>query len=377
MKSEILEMKSPSLQILFWLAITFLPTITVDAEDATRLDQDHLLQYRDTNGNVQPVRTKTDWEIRRASIVKGMTTIMGKLPGDNRRAPLAIQQLEEHDAGTYIRRLITYQSEPKSRTPAYLCIPKDVLAGKRRANAVLCLHPTNGDVGHQVVLGIAGQTGRAYAAELAQAGYVTLSPSYPQMANYWPNLSELGYASGTMKAIWDNIRGIDLLAAFPFVDHSNGFAAIGHSLGGHNAIFTAAFEPRITVLAISCGFDAFPDYFKGIEKKWLAGAGWCQTCYMPRLANYRGQLNQIPFDFPELLGALAPRRLFVNAPLGDGNFRWQSVDRCAAAARPIYKLIGSEDDLIIKHPDCGHDFPEPLRQAAYRTIASVLHPEES
>ena len=98
---------------------------------------------------------------------------------------------------------------------------------------------------------------------------------------------------------------------------------------------------------------------------------------MPRLANYRGQLNQIPFDFPELLGALAPRRLFVNAPLGDGNFRWQSVDRCAAAARPIYKLIGSEDDLIIKHPDCGHDFPEPLRQAAYRTIASVLHPEES
>ena len=112
MKSEILEMKSPSLQILFWLAITFLPTITVDAEDATRLDQDHLLQYRDTNGNVQPVRTKTDWEIRRASIVKGMTTIMGKLPGDNRRAPLAIQQLEEHDAGTYIRRLITYQSEP-------------------------------------------------------------------------------------------------------------------------------------------------------------------------------------------------------------------------------------------------------------------------
>ncbi len=370
-------MKSPSLQILFWLAITFLPTTTVDAEDTTRLDQDHLLQYRDTNGNVQPVRTKTDWEIRRASIVKGMTTIMGKLPGDNRRAPLAIQQLEEHDAGTYIRRLITYQSETKSRTPAYLCIPKDVLAGKRRANAVLCLHPTNGEVGHQVVLGIAGQTGQAYAAELAQAGYVTLSPSYPQMANYWPNLSELGYASGTMKAIWDNIRGIDLLASFPYVDHSNGFAAIGHSLGGHNAIFTAVLEPRITVLAISCGFDAFPDYFEGIEKNWLAGAGWCQTCYMPRLANYRGQLNQIPFDFPELLGALAPRKLFVNAPLGDRNFRWQSVDRCAAAARPIYKLIGSEDNLIIKHPDCGHDFPEPLRQAAYRTIASVLHPEES
>ena len=77
------------------------------------------------------------------------------------------------------------------------------------------------------------------------------------------------------------------------------------------------------------------------------------------------------------------RAMFMNKPAGYGTDlkwhqdRWQSVDRCAAAARPIYKLIGSEDDLIIKHPDCGHDFPEPLRQAAYRTIASVLHPEES
>ena len=30
------------------------------------------------------------------------------------------------------------------------------------------------------------------------------------------------------------------------------------------------------------------------------------------LSNYRGKLDQIPFDFPELLAALAPRPLFVN-----------------------------------------------------------------
>ena len=93
---------------------------------------------------------------------------------------------------------------------------------------------------------------------------------------------------------------------------------------------------------------------------------------MPRMSNYRGKLETIPFDFPELLGALAPRPFFVHAPLRDGNFRWKSVDVCAKAARPVYKLLGNENGLIIKHPDYDHNFPKDMREGAYRTIDSVL-----
>ncbi len=345
------------------------------AEEPVRLDRNSLLQYRDTSGKVQPVATPADWHKRRAEILSGMQEVMGKLPGRQRRVPLQVKVEDEADAGTYIRRLITYQSEPQSRTPAYLCIPKDVLAGERKAPAVLCLHPTDNSVGHKVVLGLGGRPGRQYAGELAQRGYVTLSPSYPHLANYWPNLAGLGYTSGTMKAIWDNSRGLDLLASLPFVDHSRGFGAIGHSLGGHNAIYTAVFDTRITVLASSCGFDSYLHYYDGAERNWFFGAGWCQIRYMPRLSNYRGRLAEIPFDFHELLGALAPRPLFVNAPLHDGNFQWKSVDQCAAAARPVYELLVGKGNLIIKHPDCGHDFPEELRQGAYQVIDSVLRPE--
>jgi hypothetical protein len=99
---------------------------------------------------------------------------------------------------------------------------------------------------------------------------------------------------------------------------------------------------------------------------------------MPMLSNYRGRLPDIPFDFPELLGALAPRPLFVNAPLGDDNFRWKSVDQCTAAALPVYQLLlGSEDvssRIQVLHPDCPHDFPDEARQAAYAMIDSVLRP---
>lgn len=356
------------------LALAFLSLCitTTNAQPPARLERDHLLQYRDANGKILPVKTAEDWNKRRAEIVRGMEQVMGKFPGKERRVDLDMKVIEKADAGTYVRQLITYQSEPKSRTPAYLCIPKDVLAGKRKAPAVLCLHPTDNTVGHKVVVGLGGRKGRQYAAELAERGYVTLSPAYPHLANYWPNLGGLGYVSGTMKAIFDNSRGLDLLESLPYVDSSKGFGVIGHSLGGHNAIYTAVFDKRIKVLASSCGFDSYLDYYDGAERVWYFGKGWCQIRYMPRLSNYRGKLKEIPFDFPELLGALAPRPFFVNAPKKDSNFRWKSVDRCAKAAMPIYSLLGAEGKLIIRHPDCDHNFPDEMRQEAYQTLDAVL-----
>ena len=65
----------------------------------------------------------------------------------------------------------------------------------------------------------------------------------------------------------------------------------------------------------------------------------------------------------------------MNATLHDNNFRLKSVDECAAAARPIYKLLGGEGKLIIKHPDCDHNFPQEQREAAYKVIDSVLRPK--
>ena len=168
------------------------------AGEPARLDRNDLLQYRDASGKVQPVTTPAHWQRRRAEILRGMREVMGELPGRDqpsvgaRRVPLEVKVEEEADAGKYLRRLLTYQSEPQSRTPAYLCIPKDVLAGKRKAPAVLCLHPTDNEVGHKGVVGLGGRTGRQYAAELAERGYVTLSPSYPHLADYWPNLARLG-----------------------------------------------------------------------------------------------------------------------------------------------------------------------------------------
>jgi hypothetical protein len=93
---------------------------------------------------------------------------------------------------------------------------------------------------------------------------------------------------------------------------------------------------------------------------------------MPKLANFKGRLAEIPFDFHELIGALAPRHVLIVAPKADSNFRADSVDRIAASARPIFKLHGQSDRLRIEHPKGGHDFPLAMREKAYELFDSAL-----
>lgn len=333
--------------------------------DPTRLPRTNLLVYRTRRGKVREIDSRSDWKRRREEILAGTQLIMGPLPGREKRVPLKAEVIEEVNCGAYLRRLIEFPSEPGSTTPAYLLIPKALLAKNGgRAHAVLCPHPTDFKVGHGVVVGLGNTPYPAYASELAERGFVTLAPAYPLLANYQPDVRALGYASGTMKAIWDNVRGLDLLESLPFVKRG-GFGVIGHSLGGHNSVFTAVFDERIKVVVSSCGLDLFTDYYGGNPDVWKPERGWCQLRYMPRLLDYAGRLDEIPFDFAELIGALAPRVCFLNAPLGDSNFKWESVDRVAAAARPIYELFDRSDHLIVEHPDCGHDFPPATRDKAY------------
>ncbi len=338
-----------------------------------RLDRSNLLLYRAADGKVRTVRSVRDWQKRRSEILLGMERIMGGLPGKAKRCPLDVRVEEETDCGGYTRQLITYASEPGCRTPAYLLVPNHALRDRKlKLPAVLCLHPTDNTIGHKVVVGLGGKPNRQYAAELAERGFVTLAPAYPLLANYQPDIRALGWESGTLKAVWDNMRGLDVLESRPFV-RRGAFGAIGHSLGGHNAVFTAVFDDRIRAVASSCGLDSFLDYYseRG-DAVWQPEKGWCQLRYMPRLADYAGRLEDIPFDFHELIAALAPRACFISAPMKDSNFKWDSVDRVVAAASQIYRLHGKAGNLMLEHPDCDHDFPDAMREKAYGLMRKVL-----
>jgi len=92
------------------------------------------------------------------------------------------------------------------------------------------------------------------------------------------------------------------------------------------------------------------------------------------LLAYRERLAEVLFDFPALIAALGSRTVFLNAPLHDDNFRADSVDRIAVFAQPAFERLGGK--LIVEHPDAAHEFPDAMREAAYRVISERLRQEE-
>ena len=169
-----------------------------------------------------------------------------------------------------------------------------------------------------------------------------------------------------MKAIWNNFRAVDLLESLPQVNRDR-IGVIGHSLGGHNAMFTAVFDERLKAVVSSCGFTPFHDYYGGKV------AGWTSDRYMPRIRDvYGNNADKIPFDFYEIVAVLAPRGFFSNSPVNDSNFDVQGVRKAFAKAGEVYGLLDAAARLTLTTPDAPHDFPEAERQAAYAWLDSVL-----
>jgi pimeloyl-ACP methyl ester carboxylesterase len=292
----------------------------------------------------------------RDHVLRNMELVMGDLP-TGPKAPLDIEHLEDQTRDGYRLSLIHYTPEPGDRVPAYLLTPSEP---KPRMPAVLCLHSTIA-IGKGEPAGLGNRPNRAYAAELASRGFVTLAPDYPNFGGYKFDPYDRGYRSATMKGIWNHIRAIDLLQAQPNVD-SRRIGVIGHSLGGHNALFLASFDQRVRAVVTSCGFTSFRRYMGGDL------TGWSHRGYMPRIANVYGKSpERMPFDFDDILEAIAPRAVFVNAPLNDDNFDSAGVDEAVASARRR-----AQTRITVRHPDAGHDFPPDVREEAYNFLAAEL-----
>lgn len=327
-------------------------------------DHSNLLVVRDADGRERPVTTAADWAERRKHILAGMQEATGLLPNRTNLPHFDMQVSEEFETDKYKRLTITFVVEQGDRLSAYLYLPKGN-AEKHSRPGVVALHST-GDLGKKIVDGQGPMPNRAYAQELAERGYVVIAPDYCSFGGYNPDLAKLGYVSGTIKGIFNHMRCVDLLQSLDAVDPQR-IAAIGHSLGGHNAIFLGVFDPRVKVIVSSCGWTPFHDYYGGkIE-------GWTSERYMPLLkTRYNLDPDRVPFDFYELVAALAPRPFFSNSPLNDANFDYRGVEKAVAKAKVIYDLLGDADSLQVRYPDSEHDFPNTERHESYRFIDKAL-----
>ena len=347
------------------------------AQQPQRLNHADLSVYRDAAGALQAIRKPEDWQLRRQQIVQGMQEAMGPLPQRNTALPFDVQVVAEVKIGAVRRVTLTIAVDsPTDRLSLDLYLPAALAesvtgqnlttaTGKKTA-AMLALHPT-GDAGKRIVAGEAGRPGRQYGIELAQRGYVVAAPDYPSFGDLKSyDFAADAYQSGTMKGIVNHLRCTDFLVSLGFVDAAR-MGVIGHSLGGHNAIFHAVFDERMQAIVSSCGWCPFGDYYGGNV------TGWTSDRYMPLLKTKYGlQVSDLPFDFYELTAALAPRTFVSVSPVADSNFDVSGVQKAIPVAGSIYALLGAREKLVLMTPDCGHDFPADIRMQVYRILDQTL-----
>jgi acetyl esterase/lipase len=351
--------------LLSIFALLTLQIVARAEETPTYPNHRDLLEFRDADGKPHPVKTPADWHIRRKHIVASMEQAMGKLPDRTQLVPLDMQTSEDTEQDGVRRLTVSIAAEPGSRVTAYLYIPKGIQPGERRAG-MLVLHPT-GPLGKGIVAGDGPRPNRANAIELAKRGYVVIAPDYPSFGDLTDyDFEKDRYDSGSMKGIWNHMRCVDLLVSRPDVDPER-IGVIGHSLGGHNSMFVAVFDQRIKAVVSSCGWCPFHDYYGGKIK------GWTSTRYMPRLNDVYGlDPDRVPFDFYEVVAALAPRAFFSNSPISDSNFDVAGVKKAIPRAQAVYDLLGASNGLQVRYPESGHDFPDDVRFESYRFLDDVL-----
>lgn len=314
-------------------------------------------------------------ELQRSQILESMESAMGKLPDRSNLPALDLQIIDSLKEDNYTRLTISFTAAENEQVPAYLYVPHQKGPQEKHA-AMLVLHGT-GDLGKQLVDGKSPNKNRAHAKELAQRGYVVIAPDYPSMGGLKDyDFENDRYQSGTMKAIFNHMRCVDLLQSREDVDPER-IGVIGHSLGGHNSMFVAAFDPRLKVIVSSCGWTLMDYYNIGEEasKKYGGRLGpWAQDRYMPLLRDkYNLEAEKIPFDFDGVIAALAPRPFFSNSPENDSNFDVKGVRKGIQTASELYRSLGAEDNLQVRYPDAGHDFPTEVRMEAYSFIDKMLN----
>ncbi len=347
--------------LLFAAAVAWSPAVA-DETAPDYPDHRNLRVWRDADGEHR-IETAEDWAKRRAHFLQGMQEAMGKLPDRSQLPPLDVKISETYDGLNFTRYKLSFAGDQNDRVPCYLFVPKGL--DGRRVPGILALHQTTA-IGKMEPAGLGPNESKHYGLELAKRGYVVIVPDYPSFGDYEYDFEADSYTSGSMKGIFNHMRAVDLLVSRPEVD-ADRIGAIGHSLGGHNAMFVGVFDERIKVIVSSCGWTPFHHYYGGKLD------GWTSQRYVPAIRDeYELDPNKVPFDMYEIVASFAPRAFFSVSPLHDSNFDVEGVRRVIAEAAPIYKLLGAADRLQVRYPDAPHDFPSKERFEAYAFIDRIL-----
>ncbi|MCP4178872.1 MAG: prolyl oligopeptidase family serine peptidase [bacterium] len=320
---------------------------------------------------IGPITDTGAWCLKRDDIKKRLYKTIGKTPYE--RNTRRLNFLSEEDNGSYTRHRIEYVVGDGDIISAFLLVPKGM---QEKIPAVLAMHQTV-ESGKDEVAGISGFKDFAYGHELAMHGYVVLIPDYLtagerilvnensfDSTEFYKKYSDWSMVG---KNVDDSMAGIDILCMLSFVD-KNKIGVIGHSHGGHNAIFAMGIDDRISVGVSNCGLSAFSEEEKRLE--WSLDKGYI---YIPALREYFLADKLPPFDINEIAALIAPKAWLNISSYHDvvyGNQRF--LTKVGIQLYEVYDLYKCPEKFSYVMHGNGHSFPTYARVASYAWMDRFL-----
>ncbi|MBP7933171.1 MAG: acetylxylan esterase [Phycisphaerae bacterium] len=328
-------------------------------------------------GDLHPVPAdlKT-WRQKRELVRRVIMRTLGQ-PVENQTS-LHLETLAVEQLPRYERRLIEYDGDGRDRIRAYLCIPRQAAHPEP---AVLVFHQTVKQ-GKRESVGLEGSPTLAFGSDLAERGYVTLSPDSvtagERVGKYGPfdtrgHYLRHGTQSAMGKMLFDAEQGLQVLRETRQVDPSR-LGVIGHSLGAEEALMLAAFSPEVRATVASCGFATFK-----ADKEPLRWARDHWFSYMPTLRPVFLQGRQPHWDWDCVIRLVAPRALYLHNTLNDDIFTESvSAYQAGEAARACWRLHNQGERLTnVLKPGKHAIAPETLKEIYAwldRELASIPTP---
>jgi len=209
---------------------------------------------------------------------------------------------------------------------------------------------------------------------LVRAGYAVLA--YDQ-SGFGSRLTETGpfydrypHWSHMGRMVEDVRAAIDALAKERLVDSAHIYT-FGYSMGATVGLYAAALDSRIQGVVSVCGFT--PMRTDTLARGTGSVARYShERDLMPRLGFFVGHEAQIPFDFHEVLGLIAPRPLLVIQPQLDRDATPADVATAVNEARRVFALYAASSKLELRQPWDYSRLPNRLQDEAIQWMGQNL-----
>jgi len=187
---------------------------------------------------------------------------------------------------------------------------------------------------------------------LVNAGYAVLAFDQTgfgsRMGEFAPFYKRAPHWSLMGRMVEDTMRAVDALSADAAIDPAR-ISVFGYTIGGTVGLYAAALDPRIKSVVSISGFTPMRTDTADRGTGGLARYSE-ERALLPRLGFFIGNESRLPYDFDDLIAAIAPRAVLVVEPTMDRATTPADVRDAVTRAKRVYGLYSAADKLTLYEP---------------------------